>query len=106
MTDKLSGSQRILARLGQPDLISDDSLKSVLELANKFDVELLDWCQYGKPGIDGVCGKFQVIPERAGAFVQGLLDIQGWACRLDIFPLGITDPTAINIDMTGGTQAR
>ena len=32
------------------------------------EVEILDWCQFGRPGIDGVCGKFQVEPNPA---VQG-----------------------------------
>ncbi|MEM9215903.1 MAG: hypothetical protein AAGD25_16360 [Cyanobacteria bacterium P01_F01_bin.150] len=104
--DNKRGSERILERIGQPDVISDETLKGIINVAREFDVEILDWCQYGQSGIDGVCGKFQVMPDRAGSFIQELISIPNWACRLDIFPLGITDPNAINVDITGGTLAR
>lgn len=100
------GSQRLLERLGQSDTISDESLKAVIEVARRHEVEILDWCQFGKPGIDGVCGRFQVEPKVAGLVIQDLINLDGWRCRLDVFPLGITDPTVINIDLTGGQLAR
>jgi len=106
MSDRRRGSSRVLERIGKPDLVSEASVKSVLEIAHEYDVEILDWCQFGQPGIDGVCGRFQVEPKVAGRVIQDLLDIRGWACKLDVFPLGITDPTAINIDLTGGQLRR
>ena len=106
MGETKSGSEKILARIGEPDVISDDTLNSIIKVARRFDAEILDWCQYGQPGVDGVCGKFQVEPKSAGSLIQGWLDIPGWRCRLDVFPLGITDPTAINIDVTGGSLSR
>lgn len=105
-TTQRRGSELLLERLGQPDTISEESLKAVIEVARRHEVEILDWCQFGKPGIDGVCGKFQVEPKVAGRVIQDLLNLPGWACKLDVFPLGITDPTAINIDLRGGQLAR
>lgn len=100
------GSEQLLERIGQADTISDATLKSVLNVALQHDVEILDWCQFGKPGIDGVCGRFQVEPKLAGQVIQDLINLEGWKCRLDVFPLGITDPTVINIDLTGGQLGR
>ena len=103
---KRRGSEQLLERLGQPDTISEESLKAVIEVARRHEVEILDWCQFGKPGIDGVCGRFQVEPKVAGLVIQDLINLPGWRCRLDVFPLGITDPTVINIDLAGGQLAR
>jgi hypothetical protein len=100
------GSERILERLGKADTISDATLKGILEVARRHDVEILDWCQFGQPGIDGVCGRFQVAPKVAGAVVQDFLDLAGWRCKIDVFPVGITDPEAININLSGGQLAR
>ncbi len=106
MSELRRGSEKLLDRLGQPDLIPESALRSVIDIAREFDVEILDWCQYGQPGIDSMCGKFQVAPELAGTLIQRFLNIEGMACRLDVFPLGITDPLAINIDMTAGQMRR
>jgi len=103
---KRRGSEQLLERLGKPDTISDESLKGILAVARRHEVEILDWCQFGKPGIDGVCGRFQVEPKVAGLVIQDLINLEGWRCRLDVFPLGITDPTVINIDLSGGQLAR
>lgn len=100
------GSARILERLGRSDTISEETLKGIIDVARRHDVEILDWCQFGQPGIDGVCGRFQVEPKVAGQVVQGFLDVAGWRCKIDVFPLGITDPTAINVNITGGQLAR
>ena len=104
--NKRRGSAQILARLGQSDTVSEESLKGIIEVARRHEVEILDWCQFGRPGIDGVCGRFQVEPKVAGTVIQDLLNLPGWRCKLDVFPLGITDPTVINIDLTGGQLAR
>lgn len=107
MADKdTRGSARVLERLGIPDVIAEESLKGIIEVARRHDVEILDWCQFGQPGIDGVCGTFQVQPQQAGALIDELLKQPGWACKLEVFPLGMTDPTAIQVGLTGGVMAQ
>jgi hypothetical protein len=99
------GSERILDRLGEPDTIADDALKAIVDIVRENDMELIDWCQLGQPRIDAVSISALIAPERTGEVVQQLLDIPGWACRLDVFPRGITNPEVTQLNIAGGTLA-
>ena len=78
----------------------------MVAVAREFDVQIVDWCQFGQPGIDGACGRFQVDLPLAGSVIQRLLEIPGMRCKLDVFPLGTPFPDVISIDMTAGQLRR
>lgn len=103
---RLSGSAKILEELGQPQLIPEEALKNVVAVARELDVQIVDWCQFGQPAVDGACGRFQVDPPIAGTLIQRLLEIPGMRCKLDVLPNGIPVPDVISIDMTAGRLRR
>lgn len=82
--NETSGSAQLLAA---KTTIDPDRLGALVELSEKHG-RLLDWCQYGQPGIDQFCGTIRVKPGRVGRLVEALLDLHEIRINLDVFPLG------------------
>src|ERR1700694_3996091 len=72
-------------------MLSSKDLGDLKALAGTHKAKMLSWCQYGQPGVDGVCGTFEVT--RLDGLGPLVLDLAGFHPRfrlgIDLFPYGI-----------------
>jgi hypothetical protein len=99
MEEEIRGSHRLVERrLGEPDMISVDQLKLLVDVARNHDIRILDWQQFGQPAIDGVYGSFQVSPEVLGRLFGDIGELsRHMPLRWEIFPRGIIDPDHFDV---------
>ena len=79
-----AGSEQLLEA---PMKIDEAQLGKIVERSEKFG-KVVDWCQYGQPAIDEVCGTIRVRPGRVGRLIDELLELHEVRINLDVFPLG------------------
>jgi len=98
------GSEQLLARLGSHGhTFSVEDLREVVTVLGKHQGRIIDWCQYGQPNPDGVCGTLVVAPRLAPAVITDLLNIKNLAVwRFGLFPKGTPIPDLLHIRITGG----
>lgn len=98
------GSEMLLQRLGSSGkTYSKKDLRQVLGVAKKYQVKLVNWCQFGQPAIDGVCGTFEARPELAGRILEDLLKLSSvLRFRICVFPLGIPAVDMVRLKFGAG----
>jgi hypothetical protein len=89
--ESVRGSEKLLERLGGKGMTySAETLGQVLAVAKKHEVQIKDWCQFGQPAVDGVCGTFDVRTDLAANVLTELLKLDSAIrLRFDVFPLGM-----------------
>lgn len=104
--DVQRGSERLLEQIGSGGhTFSADELRQVIGVFRKHNGRFIDWCQYGQPGIDGVCGRVIVGPKVAGQVLTDLLatrDIFRW--RVGVFPKGIPALDHVLVRLQAGRE--
>jgi hypothetical protein len=72
--------------------LSKDHVLELVSIIRKTNAKLVDWCQYGQPAVDGVCGAVHVMPDQLGGLIEALAGkphLWRWG---GVFPLGIPFP--------------
>lgn len=64
--------------------------------------EIKDWCQYGQPAIDRVCGKILVNPKLVGKLVTELVSLDHPRIGCDVFPLGKPGIDGVLVQLEAG----
>ncbi len=78
-------------------LLNEKELGALTSLVKKRGVKVVDWCIYGQPGPDGVCGAVHVRRPVAGRFINDLLKLRKLRLELEVFPEGIPVPNLYEI---------
>ena len=105
--EKVRGSAKMVEELlGHRTVIDKDELRSLLTAIDQQGVRIVDWCQYGQPGIDGVCGKIEVAPKGAGDLVRDLFRFKRIRPELEVFPYGIPVIDRLLIELRIGRVPR
>lgn len=84
------GSQKLIDKGAyKTHLFTQKELAQFTTISKKRGARLVDWCIYGQPAPDGVCGRYQVTPGIAGNVISDLIRLKGFRLKIDVFPLGI-----------------
>lgn len=75
-------------KFAKPSTLSRKDLQSIINVARRRGVRVIDWEQYGQPAIDAVAGKYQVSASAANAVLRDLLRLD-MRLHLDVFPNGV-----------------
>jgi hypothetical protein len=99
------GSEKWVQEHG-PMTFSTKDLGDIRALIGTHSAKLLDWCQYGQPAIDGICGTFEVPRlEAVGPLVTDLVRLHPrFRLGIDVFPYGIPVLDRIQVNFRGGLQ--
>ncbi len=103
----MRGSDKLLEKIGsQGHTFAPEEIREVVTLLSKTQGKIIDWCQYGQPSTDGVCGTVVVAPRLAPGVITELLKIRNLAnWRFRVFPKGIPVFDEVHIQMMGGRVA-
>src|SRR5262249_43053943 len=83
------GSDKMMQDLlGMKPVLDTAELRKLVAAVTRHG-KVIDWCQYGQPGIDGVCGNVLVGPKAAGGLMVDLFSLEHIRPHLDVFPYGI-----------------
>lgn len=105
MDQNPSGSEKLLAHLGQGCAIPRRSVSQFVDFLRESKYELVDWHCYGQPDPELLTGSLQVKGDQLGPSVQKLLDQRHVRLGLEIFPIGIPWPEWFRVDFRGGGPA-
>ncbi len=72
-------------------------LQTIIDIARRDGVKVVDWCTRGIPQIDVLTGEFQVRPELAGEVVSQFLRFERTRFWLELFPYGIPFPDLVRL---------
>ena len=81
----------------RPQEITRESLLSLIQVAEKLNVNIPWWEKYGQPKIDRLTAVFEGPAESAGAILQQVLAVKGIASHMRVFPRGIPAVTHVTI---------
>jgi hypothetical protein len=88
------GSEKLLA---SGTSLTEKDLSQILRISSKRNVKLVNWCIYGQPAPDGVCGEFQVSPTIATSVIRDLIRLRNIRVGLEVFPYGIPVPDGVMV---------
>jgi len=101
-----SHSQAIVPdTLLRPQEITRESLVALIELAEKFNMEIPWWEKYGQPAFDRLFAVFEGPVESAGSVVQQVLGVKGMASQVRVFPRGIPAVTRVRVEIEASGAA-
>ena len=83
----------------RPQEITRESLVSLIQVAEKLNLNIPWWEKYGQPKIDRLVAVFEGPVESAGSIVQQVLAVKGIASHVRVFPRGIPAVTAVRIEV-------
>ncbi len=96
--DQERGSAKLIRERLGAEVFSERSLETIIDALQSQQVEILDFFPLGTIDPDGVFGTIRVQPDNVGDVLQGLLKVPGARLRFDVFPRGIINIDAIDIN--------
>lgn len=101
------GSAKLIGRgVYEPEVFTKKHLSRFINISRNKGVKLVDWCVFGTPAIDGVCGRYQVDPTVALTVIKELVNIKDIRIRFDYFPYGVPyPPDGAFVSFRAGTVA-
>lgn len=105
-----AGSDAILKALNdnmsQGHTLTKEHVVDFVTSLKKNNAKIVDWCQYGQPAVDGVCGTVHVLPGQLGGLIGALAARPGAWKWGGVFPIGIPFPDRFALKFGLGNAPR
>jgi|SRR5208283_501552 len=85
--------------------LTRETLVSLIQVAEKNNMNIPWWEKYGQPAFDRVTAVFEGPAGNAGSVVQQVLAVKGLTAQVRLFPYGIPALTTVRIEIEGSGAA-